>query len=59
MFGVDAAELLEFPHALVGTVPQLVDTIRARRDRWDASYIVIQDSAMEAMAPVVAELRGT
>ena len=31
----------------------------ARRERWDASYIVFQGDAMEAMAPVVAALRGT
>jgi probable F420-dependent oxidoreductase len=59
LFGIDAEQLLEFPHALVGTVEQLVESIRERRERWDASYIVVQSDAMEPMAPVVAELRGT
>ena len=30
-----------------------------RRERWDASYIVVQADALEAMAPVVAALAGT
>jgi len=59
MFGIPAADLLEFPHALVGTVPQIIDALRERRDRWDASYIVVQHDSMDAMAPIVAELAGT
>ncbi|MCB1038389.1 MAG: TIGR03621 family F420-dependent LLM class oxidoreductase [Acidimicrobiales bacterium] len=59
LFGLTPAELLEFPHALVGTHAQIAETIQARRDRWDASYIVVQADAMDAMAPIVAELAGT
>jgi len=58
-FSISPAELLEFPHALVGTVEQIVESVEARRERFDASYIVVQHDAMEAMAPVVANLRGT
>ena len=39
-----------------------IESLEARRDRWDASYIVFQGfdgTTMEAMAPVVAKLRGT
>jgi probable F420-dependent oxidoreductase len=59
LFGISADDLLEFPHALVGTVDQIAESIQARRDRWDASYIVVQHDAMEALAPVVAKLTGT
>jgi len=58
-FGISPEELLEFPHALVGTVDEICASLEARRDRWDASYIVVQHDAMEAMAPVVAKLAGT
>ncbi len=58
-FGITPAELLEFPHALVGTVDQICEALEVRRGRWDASYIVVQLDSMEAMAPVVARLRGT
>ncbi|MEZ5179190.1 MAG: TIGR03621 family F420-dependent LLM class oxidoreductase [Acidimicrobiales bacterium] len=58
LFGLTPAELLEFPHALIGTTEEIVDVIQARRERWDASYIVVQSDALEAMAPVVAQLAG-
>jgi len=58
MFGIPAEDLLKFPHALVGTVEQIAESIEERRERWDASYIVVQHDAMEAMAPVVAALTG-
>lgn len=59
LFGISAEDLLEFPHALVGTVDQICASIEERRERFDASYIVVQHDAMEAMAPVVARLAGT
>lgn len=58
LFGLTPAELLEFPHALIGSTEEIVDVIQARRERWDASYIVVQSDALEAMAPIVAELAG-
>ncbi len=58
-FGISPDELLEFPHALVGTVDEICDALQQRRSRWHASYIVIQHDAMDAMAPVVARLAGT
>jgi probable F420-dependent oxidoreductase len=59
LFGIAPEDLLEFPHALVGSVEQICESIEANRERFDASYIVVQRDAMEAMAPVVARLTGT
>jgi len=59
LFGISPEDLLEFPHALVGNVDQICESIQANRERFDASYIVVQRDAMEAMAPVVARLAGT
>jgi probable F420-dependent oxidoreductase len=59
LFGLSPQELAEFPHALIGTVEEICETIEARRERWDASYVVVQGDAMEAFAPVVARLAGT
>jgi len=58
MFGLDAAGALEVPHALIGTVEQITEQILKRRERWGFSYWVVQADAMEAFAPVVAELAG-
>jgi probable F420-dependent oxidoreductase len=58
LFGIAPEDLLEFPHALVGNVDQICESIERNRERFDASYIVVQRDAMEAMAPVVARLTG-
>ena len=57
-FGVSAAEALDIPFALVGTVEQITDTIRERRDRWGFSYVIFGTDDIDNMAPVVAALAG-
>jgi probable F420-dependent oxidoreductase len=47
------------PIALIGTTAQIAETLRARRERFGFSYIVVHEAEMEAFAPVVAELTGT
>jgi probable F420-dependent oxidoreductase len=59
LFGLPPEELETYPHVCIGTVEQIADSLRARRERWDASYIVFQADTMDAMAPVVAALRDT
>ena len=59
MFGLDPQEALQVPHAIVGTVDQVVERLQERRERWDMSYVVVQGDALEAFAPVVARLAGT
>ncbi len=57
-FGLTPPDVASFPHALIGSIDQICDTLEGRRERWQASYIVVQQDAMEAMAPVVARLAG-
>lgn len=52
-------ELLQTPYVLVGTVDQLVEDLRARRQRWGISYYVTFEPYMEVLAPIVARLAGT
>jgi probable F420-dependent oxidoreductase len=51
-------EILASPYALVGTVDQMVDDLRARRERWSISYVMTHEPFMDALAPVVARLAG-
>ena len=46
-------------YAWFGTVDEICDKLRAARERWGTSYFVLQKDAMDAMAPVVAQLAGT
>lgn len=58
-FGLPADQALRSPHALAGTVEQIVDDLVERRERWGISYIGVGVDALHALAPVVAELAGT
>lgn len=54
--GLSADEILESPYTLLGTVDQMVDDLRARRARWDISYVLTHQPYVDALAPVVARL---
>jgi probable F420-dependent oxidoreductase len=47
------------PGTLVGSLGAIAEKLEAVRERYDISYPVIPGAAMEAMAPIVARLRGT
>ena len=51
-------EVVECPYALIGTVDQIVETLRARRTRWGISRVVVFERDMTAFAPIVARLAG-
>jgi len=57
--GLAVSELVSFPHALVGEVPQIVEELQRRREVYGFSYVTVGDAHLEAFAPVVAALAGT
>jgi len=57
--GLAPAELAEFPHALAGDVPQIVEELQRRREVYGFSYVTVGDANMDAFAPVVEALVGT
>ena len=46
------------PVTLVGSESEIVDLLERRRERWQMSYVVIPDAALDACAPIVARLAG-
>jgi probable F420-dependent oxidoreductase len=58
-FGAETREVLEMPHFLIGTIDQMVEDLRSRRERFGISYVVFPDAAAESLAPVVERLTGT
>ncbi len=56
LLGISAEEALASPHALVGTVEQVVDEVQRWRERWGFSYISINADVMEDFAPVIERL---
>jgi probable F420-dependent oxidoreductase len=59
LFGLTPEQLLAAPLALIGTVEEIAETLRARREALGFSYIVVHEAEMDALAPVIAELAGT
>lgn len=57
-FGLTPADALASPHALVGTVDEVVDDLVERRTRYGISYVGLSVDAVDAFAPVVARLAG-
>jgi probable F420-dependent oxidoreductase len=57
--GVEPAMLAASPFALIGSVAQIADDLRERRERFGFSFVTVSATDIEAFAPVVAELAGT
>ena len=58
-FGVTADELIQHPHALLGSVEEICDRLQERRERLGISYVNIAQRNMDSFAPVVARLAGS
>ncbi|WP_019925375.1 TIGR03621 family F420-dependent LLM class oxidoreductase [Nocardia sp. BMG111209] len=58
MLRVPAEGLGDHPNVLVGTVDEVADRLRERRETFGANYITVQQSEIDAFAPVVARLAG-
>lgn len=57
--GMEAADVLEMPHFLIGTVDELVEVLQKRRKRYGISYVILPGQVAESFAPVVERLSGT
>ncbi len=58
-FGVDREDARMAPVTLVGSESEIVELLEQRRARWQMSYVVLPDDALDACAPIVARLAGT
>jgi probable F420-dependent oxidoreductase len=55
---VSMEDVLGSPVILVGTENEVVERLRARRDRWGYSYTCLPQAAARSFAPVVQQLAG-
>jgi probable F420-dependent oxidoreductase len=58
-FGIDAKDALHIPLALIGTLDEMAEELRWRREEYGISYWSIEADSWEQLAPVVSELTGT
>jgi len=59
MIGVESQMIRQSPFALIGTPGQIIDDLRARREEFGFSYVIVGGAEADDFAPVVAELAGT
>lgn len=52
-------EILDSPHLLVGSLDQMEEDLRRRRERFGISYYVVEEINAVKFAPLVARLTGT
>jgi probable F420-dependent oxidoreductase len=57
-FGVSTEELLEHPHAVIGTLEAVCERLQQLRERFGISYLNVAQRNMAEFAPVVARLAG-
>jgi probable F420-dependent oxidoreductase len=58
-FGIDTEDALHIPLALIGTLDEMTEELRWRREEYGISYWSIESDSWEQLAPVVGELAGT
>ena len=58
-FGIDPADALHVPLALIGTLEEMAEELEWRREEYGISYFSIESDAWETLAPVVSKLAGT
>jgi probable F420-dependent oxidoreductase len=59
VFGISRDDARLAPPCLVGSVDDIVASLEERRARWQISYHVVDEAALDTFAPVVARLAGT
>ncbi len=56
--GYEPGEVLRSPHAWIGTVEQICESLELWRERWGVSYWAVPARALPAVAPVIDRLAG-
>ena len=56
--GFEPRNVLEMPHFLIGTLGQIEEDLKARRDRYGFSDVIVPGEVAEDLAPVVERLAG-
>jgi len=58
-FGIDPADALHVPGVLLGTLDEMIEELRWRREEYGISYWSIESDSWEDLAPIVGKLAGT
>ena len=59
LFGLEASEIANHPHCLIGPVDELVEKIQQRREELGINYVTFGGAVIDDVAPIVDALSGT
>jgi probable F420-dependent oxidoreductase len=59
LYDTDAASVRSSPLTLIGSLEEVTELLRQRRERWGYSYFVFPGAQARELAPIVAALAGT
>ena len=56
--GFEPQDVLEMPNFLIGTVAQIEEDLRARRERYGFSHVILPGESADELSPIVERLTG-
>jgi probable F420-dependent oxidoreductase len=56
--GISPEQVWAMPAVLIGTIPEIIETLQTRRERYGFSYYVIADNQLDTCASLVSALAG-
>ena len=56
--GMEPQDVLEMPHYLIGTLDQIEEDVKTRRDRYGFSNVIVPGDWADELAPIVERLSG-
>ncbi len=56
--GFEVGDVLEMPHFLLGTIQQIEEDLRARRERYGFSHVILPGETADELSPIVEHLAG-
>jgi probable F420-dependent oxidoreductase len=59
MFGLEASEIANHPHCLIGPVGELIEKIQQRREEFGINYVTFSGSAVDDVSSIIGALAGT
>lgn len=59
LFGLEASEIANHPHCLIGPVGELIEKIQQRREELGINYVTFSGAVIDDVAPIIDALSGT
>jgi probable F420-dependent oxidoreductase len=59
MFGLEASDIADHPHCLIGPVGKLIEKVQQRREELSINYVTFSGATIDDVSPIIDALVGT